>query len=101
VAAPFRYVRNPGYVGVVGMVIGEALLLGSAGVPIYASAIALGFHLFALLYEEPHLRRRFGKEYEQSCREFRDGSRAGATRGAFHSDFDPNHRPPLRMPAQP
>ena len=31
----------------------------------YAACVALVFHLFVLFYEEPHLRRRFGTEYEE------------------------------------
>ncbi len=67
VTGPFRYVRNPGYIAVVGIVIGEALLLGSRAVLGYVAILALGFHLFVALYEEPDLRQRFGAEYERYC----------------------------------
>jgi protein-S-isoprenylcysteine O-methyltransferase Ste14 len=82
VTGPFRYVRNPGYIAVVCIVIGEALLLGSGGVLAYVGMLAIGFHLFVVLYEEPDLRRRFGAEYEQYCRDVprwlpRLGDRAG------------------------
>jgi protein-S-isoprenylcysteine O-methyltransferase Ste14 len=64
VGGTFRRVRNPGYVAVVGILLGEALLLGSGVLLAYAAGIWLIFHLFVLLYEEPTLRRQFGEEYE-------------------------------------
>ena len=33
-----------------------------------AAAVALGVHLFVMLYEEPTLRRKFGADYEAYCR---------------------------------
>ena len=68
VGGPFQRVRNPGYVAVVGLVLGQALLFGSLEVAVYGLLVALGFHLFVVLYEEPTLRRRFGAEYEAYCR---------------------------------
>jgi protein-S-isoprenylcysteine O-methyltransferase Ste14 len=59
----YRYVRNPMYVAVVAMILGQALLLGSAPVLVYAAGAFLAFHLFVVLYEEPDLRRRFGDDY--------------------------------------
>jgi protein-S-isoprenylcysteine O-methyltransferase Ste14 len=67
VSGVFRYVRNPGYVAVVSMVVGQGLLLGSRAVLAYAACLALGFHLFVVLYEEPTLRRQFGEEYAAYC----------------------------------
>ncbi len=68
VGGPFQRTRNPGYVSVVAMILGQGLLLGSRPVLIYAAAIAVAFHLFVLLYEEPTLRRQFGAEYDDYCR---------------------------------
>jgi protein-S-isoprenylcysteine O-methyltransferase Ste14 len=65
VSGPFRYVRNPGYVGVLGLIVGQSLLFASAAVLGHAAIMALAFHLFVVLYEEPHLRRKFGTEYEE------------------------------------
>jgi protein-S-isoprenylcysteine O-methyltransferase Ste14 len=67
VGGTFRRVRNPGYVAVVGILLGEALLMGSLVLLAYAAGIWLIFHLFVLLYEEPTLRRQFGEEYEAYC----------------------------------
>jgi protein-S-isoprenylcysteine O-methyltransferase Ste14 len=64
VGGPYRWTRNPGYIAVVGMLIGQALLFGSAAVLAYAGLIALAFHAFVVFYEEPTLRRTFGAEYD-------------------------------------
>jgi protein-S-isoprenylcysteine O-methyltransferase Ste14 len=61
----YRYVRNPMYVGVVVTLIGEALFFESRSIGIYAAAAWLVFHLFVVLYEEPHLEGAFGAEYEK------------------------------------
>jgi len=67
----YRFVRNPMYLGVVTIIVGEALLLGSGDVLIYAAVVALGFHLFVVLYEEPTLRRTHGSEYDGYCKQVR------------------------------
>src|SRR5215470_17865681 len=59
----YRHVRNPMYVAVTAVVIGEALFLGSRDVLWYAAVLWLLFHGWVLLYEEPGLRRRFGESY--------------------------------------
>lgn len=69
VGGPFRYVRNPGYVAVVAIVVGQAILFASAEVLVYAALLAIGFHVFVLLYEEPTLRRTYGAEYDAYCRD--------------------------------
>jgi protein-S-isoprenylcysteine O-methyltransferase Ste14 len=69
VGGPFRWIRNPGYVAVVSLVVGQALLFGSGAVLAYAAFLAVAFHLFVVFYEEPTLRRQFGAEYEAYCRE--------------------------------
>jgi protein-S-isoprenylcysteine O-methyltransferase Ste14 len=63
----YRYVRNPMYVGVVSVILGQALLLGNLRVLAYAIFVWLAFHLFVLIYEEPTLRKSFGAEYETFC----------------------------------
>ena len=67
VGGPFRWTRNPGYVAVVSLVAGQALVFGSSGVLAYAIMIAIAFHAFVLLYEEPTLRRTYGPEYDAYC----------------------------------
>jgi protein-S-isoprenylcysteine O-methyltransferase Ste14 len=68
VSGLYRYVRNPMYVSVVSLILGQALLFGSVRLLEYGAVVALGFHLFVLLYEEPTLRRKFGDEYAAYCR---------------------------------
>jgi protein-S-isoprenylcysteine O-methyltransferase Ste14 len=63
----YRYVRNPMYISVVSIILGQGLLLGSLRVLEYGLAIWTAFHLFVLLYEEPTLRSTFGAEYESFC----------------------------------
>lgn len=64
----YRHVRNPMYVAVVAVVLGQALLFGSAGLLLYAAAVWLGFHAFVTQYEEPTLRATFGEDYAVYCR---------------------------------
>ena len=71
VGGPFRWVRNPGYISVIALLLGQALVFGSSVLLAYAAVIALGFHLFVVFYEEPTLRRQFGAEYETYCRAVR------------------------------
>ncbi len=68
VTGAFRSVRNPGYVAVLAMITGQALIFGSTALLGYTAAVALAFHLFVVLYEEPHLRRKFGSDYQDYCR---------------------------------
>jgi len=68
VAGPYRYVRNPMYLGVVLVLVGESLVFASPMMLRYAALILLAFHLFVVYYEEPHLRRRFGEAYVHYCR---------------------------------
>jgi len=64
----YRRVRNPMYLGVVTVVLGQGLLIGSARVLGYGVWLWLIFHLFVLGYEEPTLERSFGTEYDRFCR---------------------------------
>ena len=61
----YRWIRNPMYVGVLLVLLGEAALFRSAVLLIYCAALAVGFHLFVILYEEPHLGRIFGQSYRE------------------------------------
>jgi protein-S-isoprenylcysteine O-methyltransferase Ste14 len=62
---PYRWVRNPIYIGALLVVLGEAWLFLSPPLLAYAGAMAICFHLFVVGYEEPTLRRRFGGEYRR------------------------------------
>jgi protein-S-isoprenylcysteine O-methyltransferase Ste14 len=63
----YRFVRNPMYVAVLLALFGETIALHSATLLVYALMIALLFHLFVILYEEPALRARFGPSYDAYC----------------------------------
>ena len=79
VRGPYRFVRNPMYIGAVTAVAGAALYYESTMLAIYSIAFLLITHLFVVLYEEPTLRRLFGVEYEAYCnrvRRWRPGLRA-------------------------
>lgn len=61
---PYRYVRNPIYVGVLLIFFGHFLWFGYWSLLIYTILAFIGVHLFILLYEEPALKRKFGASYE-------------------------------------
>lgn len=61
----YRYVRNPMYVGVVGAILGQALLLARWELGVYAGVVALVVTAFVTAYEEPELSRRFGEQYTE------------------------------------
>ncbi len=66
-AGPYRYVRNPMYIGAGLALLGAALFYMSLSILIYAGLFLLATHLFVVTYEEPTLRRTFGEEYEAYC----------------------------------
>jgi protein-S-isoprenylcysteine O-methyltransferase Ste14 len=59
----YRYVRNPMYVGVLTVILGEALLFRSRELSTYFCIVWLSMNIFVLLYEEPKLTRSFPTEY--------------------------------------
>ena len=63
----YHYVRNPMYLALAAVILGQGLLFGNVRVLEYGLLVCLGFHLFVLFYEEPALRRSFGAEYETFC----------------------------------
>lgn len=65
VRGTYRYVRNPMYVSVVTILIGEAIFFMSPLVLIEAGVFVVLAHLFVKFYEEPALRRQFGQPYER------------------------------------
>jgi protein-S-isoprenylcysteine O-methyltransferase Ste14 len=65
VGGVYRYVRNPMYVAVTAILIGEALLLFQPVLLIVAAITLACMVSFVRLYEEPNLAQRFGASYEQ------------------------------------
>ncbi|MGH9651247.1 MAG: methyltransferase family protein [Terriglobales bacterium] len=66
----YRYVRNPMYVGFFAGWVGLWVVFGRASwAALEIAAVAVvAVTLFVLLYEEPTLRRMFGADYEEYCR---------------------------------
>ncbi len=60
----YRHVRNPMYVAVLAIILGQSLLFSSWSVIIYGSIAAVTMISFVKIYEEPTLARRYGAEYE-------------------------------------
>jgi protein-S-isoprenylcysteine O-methyltransferase Ste14 len=60
----YGYVRNPMYVAILMIVIGQALWFGRFILLGYAAGLWVTFHLFVVSYEEPKLGRVFGASYE-------------------------------------
>jgi protein-S-isoprenylcysteine O-methyltransferase Ste14 len=63
----YRYVRNPMYVAVATLILGQGLFFGDVHVLEYGIAVWAAFHLFVLFYEEPTLRTTYGSQYEVFC----------------------------------
>lgn len=67
VRGPYRFVRNPMYLSVVTIVLGEALMAGSRALLLYGAGFAVLATLMVMGYEEPGLRGRFGASYVAYC----------------------------------
>ena len=65
----YRYVRNPMYLSVTLIVIGELLLTRSRALLVYWAVWFVAVNLFVIGYEEPALQRRFGVDYERYKKE--------------------------------
>jgi len=60
-----RYIRNPMYIGVFLVILGEAAAFRSLHLAEYAAAMLLAAHLFVVFYEEPTLLDQYGNSYEE------------------------------------
>jgi len=63
----YRYVRNPMYIAVLSLILGQGLIFGDMWVFVYGLISWCAFHLFVLVYEEPTLRRSFPSNYALFC----------------------------------
>jgi len=61
----YRFTRNPMYVGVSALILGQAAYYRSGKTLVYLCFVVTAFHLFVRFYEEPTLRRLFGEQYEE------------------------------------
>jgi len=64
----YRYSRNPMYLSVICVILGQGVFFGSTAVLLYGLAAFAFFHFVVLLLEEPHLRRKGGESYREYCR---------------------------------
>ena len=62
-SGPYRYVRNPMYLGAALVLAGYGLFEKSVSIVLLSAVFLLVMHLFVLLVEEPGLERRFGESY--------------------------------------
>jgi protein-S-isoprenylcysteine O-methyltransferase Ste14 len=63
----YRFARNPMYVAVLAVILGQAVLFGSPAVALYGVSMAAAFHAFVLTHEEPTLRQAYGEQYAAYC----------------------------------
>jgi protein-S-isoprenylcysteine O-methyltransferase Ste14 len=65
----YRWMRNPMYVGVLAVIVGETLFFWSIHIAVYLFCLSCCFHIWVMLYEEPALSSSFGAMYEDYRRE--------------------------------
>jgi len=63
-SGPYRFSRNPMYIGVLTILAGWCTLWGSRTLITYTLLFTLGFHFRVLLFEEPWAARHFGSEWD-------------------------------------
>ncbi len=64
----YRHVRNPMYLALLLVIVGQAILLGQSSLLIHAAVLGVAFVSFVRVYEEPTLQSRFGTQYEADRR---------------------------------
>lgn len=67
-AGPYKYSRNPMYIGGVTLLAGLGFMEGSISILLMAVVVLGVVHLFVLFYEEPALKKSFGESYLDYCR---------------------------------
>jgi protein-S-isoprenylcysteine O-methyltransferase Ste14 len=67
----YRYSRNPMYVAVTTILVGQAITFGSAAVAAYAAVLVVGFHVRVVTGEEPYLERTHGEHWHEYSRRVR------------------------------
>jgi len=55
------------YVFVALALFGEAMILETTILVLFAALVVTILHLWVVMYEEPTLKRRFGESYERYC----------------------------------
>jgi protein-S-isoprenylcysteine O-methyltransferase Ste14 len=67
VLGPYRYVRNPMMCGMFILLVGEALVVGAWALFVWSAIFILGNLAYISYFEEPGLKKRFGKAYKEYC----------------------------------
>jgi protein-S-isoprenylcysteine O-methyltransferase Ste14 len=67
-SGPLSRTRNPIYLGTVLAAAGEAILLSSILLCVYAATLWGVYHLIVVYVEEPKLRSTFGEDFDRYCR---------------------------------
>jgi protein-S-isoprenylcysteine O-methyltransferase Ste14 len=68
VQGPYRWVRNPMYIAVLLVILGQAIVFGSWLLVGYALLFCVVVHTFVVLVEEPSLREQFDGSYDDYLR---------------------------------
>jgi protein-S-isoprenylcysteine O-methyltransferase Ste14 len=63
-AGPYRFTRNPQYLGVILILAGHFIWTGVSSLVIYTLACFTAFNVFIIFFEEPNLEQRFGEDYQ-------------------------------------
>ena len=67
----YRYVRNPMYLAVIAVILGQAAILGSVTLLVYAAIVWVTVASFVHFYEEPTLASEYGEQYDEYRRAVR------------------------------
>jgi protein-S-isoprenylcysteine O-methyltransferase Ste14 len=68
-SGPFRFTRNPLYLGGFVVLLGHALFFQSSVLLVYILLLLFVIRSIVVFREEPSLRRQFGETYVRDCRE--------------------------------
>jgi protein-S-isoprenylcysteine O-methyltransferase Ste14 len=69
VRGPYKYMRNPMYIGGGLALAGVALYFESIELIVYGAALSGIIYVFVVVYEERVLAEKFGPEYDAYCRQ--------------------------------
>lgn len=61
---PYKYSRNPMFLGIFIILLGESLTFHSSNIFLWMLGFMVIANGFVFLYEEPSLKKRFGEKYE-------------------------------------